>query len=622
MPLSSLINFTWHPLHQLSLQTQQNYQQLLEHQLIPLLQNSLTRELLNASIANPNHIYSTLKAYLALGDPKKHADYLANWLKNYLFSEKLKGINAAALNIQEIDFNAWPALTLDNPAIAHAQSILTHLPKPLLAYYILKGEIIGTVDPFPADFDKVFIYPGVREIPAIYTREKIANVYFDQIPEAARAAFSGNDVLGKEFFIEVNTHDFNSIVEQVREFYLQDYARQWQSILTYTQIKLANDFSDELNILDALSKKPSPLTLLLQRVTEQTTLDISALSEKRSLIEQRNFYNHFKDHFNMDDATNRLLAAKPHLVNQTIQPEIIKLKKMLENISKSNNAKKAAFDIVKAEFQNQKTFGKLAKAAFEMPQPLSRWLISLISNDWLLLLQATHNYINQAWLNSVVPEYRSKLSERYPLVKQSSIDVELADFAHFFGQEGTLDTFARQYLLPFIDTNKPRWQWRELYGQSLSKENDLPLHLERAALIRKMFFSKSGELSVEFYLMPMSLGPMLKGIQLNIDGQEVNSQTSNSNSIPFVWPGGKNREGSSLTFVRQNGERVLLAERGSWSLFRLLEDAYIQPLQDSKHYAVVFDLNGNAAKYQLAAESAINPFIPNFIAGFKCLDGF
>ncbi len=623
LPLSSLIGFNWHPLHNLSVHAQQNYQHLLEHQFIPLLCNTLTRDLLNASIANTNHLYPELKAYLALSNPKKNADYLAKWLKTELLAVNFKEARFEKLNFQEIDFSTWPEIKLDNPAILHAQSILKHLPKPFLSYLVLKGEMIGTIDPFPKDFDKIFIYPAtMREVPIIYTREKIANVYFDQIPIASNVAFSGNEVLGKQFFTEVSPNDLATVVAQVREFYLQDYAQNWQHILTHTQIKLANDFKTALTILQALSQKPSPIALLLQTITQQTTLDISALSQKRSLIEQQNFYHHFKDHFSMNDATNRLLAAKPQLITQTIQPEIIKLHKTLANVTNSADVKKAAFQLVKQEYQTQKTFGKLAKAAFEMPQPLSRWLISLISNDWLLLLQTTHNYTNQVWRNLVMPEYRAKLNERYPFTRQAAIDVELADFAHFFGKEGTLDTFANQYLLPFIDTNRPRWQWRELYGQSLSNNNDLPLQLERAALIRKMFFSKTGELAVEFYFMPMALGPMLKGMQLSIDGQQISSQIQNLTSAPFIWPGVKNCDGSNLTFLKQTGEHILLAEKGPWSLFRLLDNAYIQPMRDAKHYSVVFDLNGNAAKYQLVAENAVNPFIPNFITQFTCVDEF
>lgn len=622
IPFSFLINLKLHPLHSFLSQAKQNHQQILQNQFIPLLKSTLTRELLNASLANPNSVYPTLKAYLALSNPQKNSAYLTAWLKNYLGSENLK-TSQMKLNRQCIDFNLCPPIQLDNPAIFHAQSVLNNLPKPFLAYLILKGEMITTMDPFPADFDKVFVYlSNTREIPTIYTYEKIASIYFEKIPAFTKAAFSGNEVLGRQFFTEVNATELNNVIEQVRAFYFQDYAKHWLQILTHTEIKLATNFQQAVVILDTLSKKSSPLSLLLQEVTKQITFDIPALSQKRSLVEQQNFYSHVKNHLMIDDATSRVLTARPQLVNDTIQHESLRLKKILESISKSSDVKKAAFEMTKLEYQNQKTFGKLAKIAFEMPQPLSRWLISLISNDWLILLQTTRTYTNQMWQSMVLPEYRSKLGERYPLVRQSTIDVQLADFAHFFGKSGTLDSFFNQYLSHFIDTNKAYWQWRELYGQSLSNNKSLPLQIERATLIRKMFFSKTDELAVEFYLIPMTMTPTLKGIELTIDGQQVNTQTQNLTSTPLIWPGVKNNDGSNLTFLKQTGEQVLLAEKGPWSLFRLLDNAYIQPIKDSKHYLVTFDLNGNAAKYQLMTEQAINPFIPNFISQFSCLEEF
>jgi type VI secretion system protein ImpL len=619
-PMSFFISLKWHPLHNLERQIYENYQKILQNQFAPTLQNELTQNLLNASTNDPKYIYPNLKAYLALKNPQKNSTYLNSWLKNYLTEQKTQELSAHSFNIREINFKNWSTkVTLDNTVILHARSILTHLPKPLLAYLILKGEKNESIDPFPENFDKVFVYSkNAHNISRIYTLEELPNVYFEKIPTAARAAFSGNDVLGKEFFTEINANDLSSVVNQTRIFYIMDYANQWQHIFSHTEIKLATNFSQAISILEALTKKPSPLSLLIQKVTKETTINVSALTKNRSLADQKIFSDHIKNYFSIDEASNRLLLAKPHLIEKTIQPTFINIKQALENIAKASDSKKASFQAVKNEYKNQTLFGKLAKNAFELPQPLSRWLISLISNDWLILLQNTHLYLNQVWQTSIFPEYQTKLNNRYPLVKQSLADIELADFAHFFGKEGTLEIFFNHYLVSFVDTSQSRWQWRELYGQSLSDNNDFPLQLERAALIRKMFFSKAGDLSVEFYLMPIEMGPTVREVQLNIDGRTISTKGQNLTILPFTWPGIKNPDGCNLTFLKQTGEQALVSEKGPWSLFRLLDAAYLQQISDSKHFSVLFDLNGNAARYQLIADNAINPFIPNFISQFNC----
>lgn len=623
MPLSWLIDFEWHPLHKLQIQTTQEYQQILQHQFIPSLKNALTNDLLRASIADSNRIYALLKAYLALKNPQRNADYLSSWLKSYLSDQKIKEVLHIPFNERGINVANWPATEIDDAAVSHARNLLTSLPKPLLAYLVLKGEMAKTINPFPQDFDKVFVSPQkTRLISAIYTQKEIASTYFHQIPRAVQAALFGNNVLGKQVADRPSEREIQSTINEVRAFYLMDYAHRWQYILSNTEVKLARDYWQALAILDGLTNKPDLLATLLREVVQQTTIDVYKLSKYQPLSEQRRFQDDIKHYFKVDEATNQLINAKPHLIDDAIQPELSRLKSLLENIAKSADIKKTSFEFAKTEFQNQKLFGKLAATAFELPPPLSRWLITIVSNDWLLVLQHTHTHVHQAWQNTILAEYRSKLSDRYPLVKRSMNDIELADFAHFFGKEGTMEVFFNRYLQPFIDTTTPRWQWRELYGQSLSRSSDFPLQLERAALLRKMFFSKTGELTVEFYLMPEAIGPTLRSIQLNIDGQMVNSQLQNVNMMPLLWPGIKNREGSSLTFLKQNGERMLLSEKGPWSLFRLLDNAYVQATKDPKSFSLTFDLNGNAVKYQLAAESPLNPFVPNFIEQFNCPESF
>lgn len=614
LPFSGLVRFNWHPLHQLAIQTQESYRVLLQDQLIPGIRDRLTRDLLNASVTNTRYLYSDLKAYLALAAPTGQASYLTAWLKQYLVRQ-----NALPTPFIPIDVRTWSAVALDNPAILHAQAVLNHLPKPLLAYLILQGNNPPVaINPFPVRFEDVFVYPALmRDIPVIYTHSQFESVYFEGIPNAVRAAFVGNDVLGKPFFTQVSGRDVDSVVEQVRAFYLQDYASRWQRILTRTEIKLANTLAETLAILHSLNQIPSPIVSLLQTVAKQTTFDLSELSQHQPPSARTQLYQQMKIYFNWDSHVNDWLKTNPQVMDETARLELHKISQHLSAIVKAQNNYQAAFEAVKAEYKHPVLFAALAKMAFTMPQPLSRWFISLISNDWFILLQSANNYTNQLWKKQVVTEYQTKLNGRYPFTKSSALDVELADFAHFFAVGGTLDAFFNQYFLPFIDDHSSRWQWQELYGRTFSQNSDLPLQLERAALIRKMFFAKSGELAVEFYLSPIALAPQLKSVQISIDGQILNTQTPNLIQTPLIWPGMKGTDGTQLILLKQNGEQILLTEKGAWSLFRLLDNACLQPMQDSKHYTVLFD---RLVKYQLIAENALNPFIPNFISQFSCPD--
>lgn len=621
MPFSGLMTFSWHPLHELQVQATQNYEQILQRQFVPALTRALTNDLLSASTADLNSIYPTLKAYLALKNPKKNNIYLTQWLQTYLLEQKNKYASSLKLDASGVDFKLWPPVKIDNSAVLHAQSILGYLPKPFLAYVILKGESAQVTHPFPQGFDKVFVYPEKLEaISAIYTREKIVDVYFEQIPSAVHAAFFGNSVIGRQWSSEKDDIAGRDSIEKVRAFYLTDYAKRWQQILIVPEIKLVHDYAQVLTVLEVLSQKPSVFSLFLKKVTDQISLNATALTARRSLSQQKQFYADMNRYFQIDPGTSQMFNAKAQVVDVAVRSELMKIKKVLERVSAFSDVKKASFDVAKTEYENQALFGKLAKTAFEVPPPLSRWLVSLISNDWLIILQNAHAHITKAWQTTVLPEYRSKLKEHYPFAVHSMNDVELADFAHFLGKAGTLDIFFNHYLQSFIDATSARWQWRELYGQSVGHEQDFPLQLERATLLRKMFFSKTGELNVEFYLIPGGMSPTLRDVQLNIDGQVVNSL--HLSTVPLIWPGIKNRDGSSLVFFKKNGEQQMFSERGCWSFFRLLNSAYVQPEQNIRQFLLTFDLNGNAVRYQLAAENLLNPFIPNFISQFDCPEKF
>lgn len=435
MPMSFLISFHWHPLHALQEKAINSYQEILQRQFVPLLTNSMSTELLKSSAADLNHTYSTLKAYLLLKNPEKNSVFLTQWLQGYLVEQKAKNASYLSLKVGSINFTYWPAVQLDESAIIHAQNLLNHLPKPLLAYLILKGETAEVINPFPVGFDNAFVHPyHLNAISAIYTQEKIVDVYFSQIPASVKSAFSGNAVLGKLTYARINERAQNSLIEQVRAFYLMDYVRRWENILTSTEVKLAHDYSQVLVILNTLTKN-GLLEKFLKDVVHEIVLDTRELTKDKTAFEQKQFYDDINRYFQGDIETNRIFLTKNFALDKTIQVELLKIKKTLEKIAQSPNSKKASFDAAVVEYRSQSLFSKLAKAAFSAPPPLSRWLISLISNDWLIILQQSHEYVDQAWQVSVLSEYRGKLAARYPLAKQATTDIELADFAHFFWKD-------------------------------------------------------------------------------------------------------------------------------------------------------------------------------------------
>lgn len=592
--------------------------------------SSVLEQILNSS-QDPDMIYSAFRVYLMLGDPSHFdAQSINDWFNSY-WNQTLANNptmkQQLSSHLNDLLSSPIAPITLNQAIVAKTRAYLNTQPPVVLAYSIVKNESDDTkVNPF-ANIDsktlgEVFVNNGTPiKISKIFTAAEFKSVYFDKIPEACNSVINGNDwVLGLAPRTVPTDADRQTLIGNAQQLYLRDYANNWQTLLVNLDIAGWENLQQADTTLTALLSAQSPLIHILRTLADNTTSEkliasAPGLSSQDIIAIKSNLSGQFDGvaDFLNGPATNN--SFDQLLVNLT------KLKQYIDEIHSADDVNESSFYAAKTHYliRDNDALGVLIDSAATLPEPLRDWINSLASNTWRLVLENAQTYVNNLWQAKVVDIYNKKIANHYPLDKTSTIDLSLDAFTDFFAPDGIVDSFYKTYLAAFIDNSSSQWQAKRLDGQQLNFSTEFLQQLERASIIRTMYFGTSTVPNVMYSLQPSALEPSVQQFTLDINHQTIQStQSSVSTPITLTWPGSSNSDTITMTFITQDGQKMSSTFHGPWALFRLLDQSNVQVTPDTKNYDVTFDLNGNSARYQLQAANVINPFIPGIVSSFQC----
>jgi len=103
---------------------------------------------------------------------------------------------------------------------------------------------------------------------------------------------------------------------------------------------------------------------------------------------------------------------------------------------------------------------------------------------------------------------------------------------------------------------------------------------------------------------------------MNIEGQQTNYRHGPTRATRFTWPG-KNPGAVRFGFETLDGKQVSGSKEGAWAWFKLLDDMKVSK-STGNAYMITFELDGLTAKYELRANSVLNPFSFTELANFQC----
>jgi type VI secretion system protein ImpL len=274
--------------------------------------------------------------------------------------------------------------------------------------------------------------------------------------------------------------------------------------------------------------------------------------------------------------------------------------------------------------QLQRATQMLASTASRLPEPAAGWLSAVAKSSTSITVggarQQVRQKLNAAWNSQVLPSCRQAIEGRYPIYKDSNIEVGLNDFGRIFGPGGQLDEFFNVYLRPFVDSSRMPWRWQSVDNINLGIPDSVLVQFQRAAVIRDSLFLAGGQMpGLNFEVIPVNLGPTATQVVLDIDGQNLIYRHGPQRFTRMSWPGPGGRGEVRLAFGPLiPGEPSSETREGPWAWFRMLDAGRIMASDRPDRFDVTFQVGSRAATFGLRANTVVNPFTLPELGQFRC----
>lgn len=581
------------------------YFKLLTSRFSKQLKQTLEKEL-NAGDSPPNQRYRALKVYLMLGDemPRDNA-FIQKWFQTY-WNSNLGGTPATyrvdLLKYLDQMLASKETISLHTSLVKKTRTQLKELPMHQVAWMVLSSDILKGSSDAPEDFPLWSLKK--KQVPLLFEREHVKAIYDKTIPEIYQKLAKGDSVLQAEpasLTKDITKSQIEGMIAQTRAYYLTQYHDFWKKLLKIDTQAVNGEGTDAFKKLGRLSKRLAEMDWTPIR---KNTRSIPEFSEFNQVVSPD-----FADVNSAIQQWNQL----------PVQEALKNIDAYLSVIMDSHSGAFVAARMRMEDNGEKDPIAQLRHAANALPSPLRESFIQVAESVWSVVLKQAHVYLNQKWEEMVLPFYRERLKDRYPLFKTAQAEIALEDMGQFFSQEGILTQFFKRYIQFFVDQRNFYWEWKKVDGKGLDIPQTTLEAFIRGNLIKKMFFA--GQEKYPSFRFSMELtglsGRAREGI-FQFNDQYIN-YFGNANKVKnFVWPGQAPYLASIEMLGGQEGKLVHRVKKGPWALFRLLDEARLETLLDSRRLNVVFDVDHEIMRGLLVVDTEVNPLINGILNAFRC----
>ena len=635
------------------------YQRALNGVLLPRVVERLEEQLGQAP-DDPDLLFEALKVYLMLGTPSRFdRDEVTTWITTDWASrlpgeanreprEDLIGHLTALAAGERTAFNLNPS------AVRQARDRLQRESLAQRVYGSLKRANLRTAVPDwtltdkigeaqARVFERTSGAPLSRGLSGLFTRAGYAEVLLAELPGAVDVAAREAWVLGKEYAERLDRADLRQLRGEITRLYAEDYKRQWETFLADFVIRPFPTFADGARTVTALASQDSAIRNFALAVARDTKLtgapfvgagDATLGGQVQSRVSQLLQRSGSASEGVADPAAvvdqrfadlHVALAAGSQgaaPIDAALEP-LNDLYAYLAGIDASSTSGDAAVAAAGGGQEGRAVMRRVQLAADGQPEPIERWLDEVVNRSASLVLRDIRARVNDIWAANLLPYCRQAIAARYPMAKASPNDVNLSDFARFFGPQGMVDGFFNQYLAPFVDTSVQPWRQLTTGGVTLGLSADALAQFERADRVKQAFFAGGqGEPVVQFQMRPLFLDRGASQVRIQLAGNPP--LTYRHGPVRWVsvnWPGGGDTDRALVSFTSVSTDRTSsLTADGPWSWFRLLDQAQLDTIANTDRFQVTFQIEGLKAVYELRASSVANPFRMASLSQFQCAE--
>lgn len=619
--------------HSLESGLQASYRRLLQRILLPFIKQQLERDLLDES--DTTRQYQALKSYVMMSDSKRrnnafiHTFLVENINKTSAFSNA--EYQQISLHIQRLVYMNMTFFSVDESKIATARE---HLSKQRLSdiYYQqfkneqLRGEINSESGRFLSmaqlagpNWHSVFQYAqdDVNAISAFYTPDVFDTLFSQHIEQFVEDLSKDAWVLGDKHVI-----DENQLEQDISNLYVRDYINQWQALINRIHIRSFSTSLELSNSIQTLSQHTSPLFILLNNISKATNLSTpSDQLINNQAIQSRtpkvlsdfasNASQHSPRHTVSSNFKTLHEALKPERKQSTEQAFITLLQNL--NIALNFQIQQPSENFTPILTKNLYGFG------YVQVSPLKRWVDELASQIDKLQFTLQKQYLNTLWVNTSAQLCKTITENTYPFNPRSSIDASLTDMTQLFSRSGAISKYFNTHFAQLINQQVSPWTWKAGVQEKYVFHNQVLSFFEQVNTIQHTLFSaKNNAPQVLFTLTPVYLDNTLARVSMTIYGTQLNYQFGRPTPVEIIWPPMNSSSSSEIRFVRRDDSEVNLSQTGIFSLMRLIENADIKRVSNSK-VEVSVTHSDYSMLFELSVASPDDPLLLNRLSEFSCL---
>ncbi|NQY41883.1 MAG: hypothetical protein HRT87_00830 [Legionellales bacterium] len=562
--------------------------------LLPFIKSEIEKQLLiQMKSGDPAKSFSTLKAYLMLGnqfdfDKDYIIDKLLYILRNnpFLDTENINNLKPL-INRSLIDN---PMLILEQDIISKYNKILLSKPIMNLVYDIFKEYVNDN------PIKNIGIYSSSLFVPDYLKSNNFINYFQNLIPSLSR------DFAQIYQSLELPKFDVDYLVKSVQNQYIQGYFEYWEKYISSLLPKIQLNTTDSIEeVLHGLYESTLYLDTAIKLIKENTSPLINTSSAAKVF-----------NHFIADKLQKNTL--KFQIADESFGPTFDKIQKYYNKLKHSDNPNEVILFEVSNAFNNRNNlFDDILSNKPDASLALNNWLYEFGKSLWQHHLFQLKKYINEKWQQELYPVFNQNFNKKYPFSKNATVDVNLDDFTDFFGPHGTLANFYEKYIHPFYNTNKAVWLELSKHNSKLNFDKNIAETFIKSQLMQTMYFVND-KLSMQFYLTPSKLEPIVKKVELLINERKLIYKHHTRSTLLLEWP--FKSQTVHLMFETIHHKQTSEILNSQWGLFKLLDKAKITPINKNK-YQIIFKLSGNSVAFNIDTKKAINPLIKGIVENYQ-----
>lgn len=461
--------------------------------------------------------------------------------------------------------------------------------------------------------DSASLFDTPNSVPGVFTRQAWEGQVSKAIDEMAETRREEIDWVLSDQQSTIDSELKPEVLKaQLTERYFQDFSDAWLGFLNSIRWRKADSLSDSISQLTLLSDvRQSPLIALMNTLAYQGKTEVKgeALADslmrsaqqllekdKQPAIEQEKHAPRGP----LDGTFGPLLAllgkdkgaaanANDGLSLQAFLTRVTRVRLKLQQVTNASNPQAMTQALAQTVFQGTSVdltdtldYGGLIAASLggEWSGFGQNLFVQPLDQAWEGVLQPSAAGLNSQWQRSVVANWERAFKGRYPFDATGS-DASLPMLGQMIRSgSGRIDQFIKTQLGGVLRKEGNRWVPDSAHSQGLHFNPQFLRAVNQLSDLADILYTDGG-MGMSFQLQAKPVRNVVETTFI-LDGVKLEYFNQMESWQQFTWPGGTDHPGASLSWTSLKGGARLFGDySGVWGLIRLLEQAQVNPLDDS-----------------------------------------